>query len=384
VLGSTVRVVFPFEQDTPAAVFRRGDTVWMIFDTVAGILPPDRSAEFDALASTFDVVAAGDTQVVRINLSQERLATLGSEGMAWVLSLGDIMLTPTEPIDITRRRSIEGDFEMVADVERPARAHDFRDPEVGDVLKVVTAYPPARGVTRTLDFVDFSALRSVHGLVIKPKTDEIDMKVENTLAVISAPDGLTVSALDGARGTGNGVTQEMRGSFVDLARLEHKDFGELQKHQSQLLVQAAGAEGRQRDQARLDLAQFYIANQFGLEAIGVLEVLTSDIKDEKLTAKVRLATAMADTVAGRSRDALGILNAAALGNEIDALVWRTIARADLADFKGAKADALAALPVIASYPAWVRDRFHFAAIRSALETGDVAMASMPSKQAFTC
>ncbi len=374
VLGSTVRVVFPFEQDTPAAVFRRGDTVWMIFDTVAGILPPDRSAEFDALASKFDVVAAGDTQVVRINLSQERLATLGSEGMAWVLSLGDIMLTPTEPIDITRRRSVEGDFEMVADVERPARAHDFRDPEVGDVLKVVTAYPPARGVTRTLDFVDFSALRSVHGLVIKPKTDEIDMKVENTLVVISAPDGLTVSALDGARGTGNGVTQEMRGSFVDLARLEHKDFGELQKHQSQLLVQAAGAEGRQRDQARLDLAQFYIANQFGPEAIGVLEVLTSDIKDEKLTAKVRLATAMADTVAGRSRDALGILNAAALGNEIDALIWRTIARADLADFKGAKADALAALPVIASYPAWVRDRFHFAAIRSALETGDVAMA----------
>ena len=43
VLGSTVRVVFPFEQDTPAAVFRRGDTVWLMFDSVSGILPPDHS-----------------------------------------------------------------------------------------------------------------------------------------------------------------------------------------------------------------------------------------------------------------------------------------------------------------------------------------------------
>src|SRR5690606_6773020 len=102
VLGSTVRVVFPFEQDTPAAVFRRGDTVWMMFDTISGILPPDPSEELDALASGFEVVSSGDTQLVRVDLSKDRLATLGSEGMAWVLSLGDIMLTPTEPIELSR------------------------------------------------------------------------------------------------------------------------------------------------------------------------------------------------------------------------------------------------------------------------------------------
>jgi hypothetical protein len=374
VLGSTVRVVFPFEQDTPAAVFRRGDTVWMIFDTVAGVLPPAGSAEFDAIASKFDVVAAGDTQVVRIDLSQDRLATLGSEGMAWVLSLGDIMLTPTEPITISRRRDVEGDFELVADVARPARAHDFRDPVVGDLLKVVTAYPPARGVTRTLDYVDFSALRSVHGLVIKPKTEDVSMAVENTLAVISADEGLTVSDLDGQRAAGTSMNEAMRASFVDLARLEQKDFGEFGKQQNQLLVQTASAEGRQRDQSRLDLAQFYIANQFGLEAIGVLDVLSAELKDESLTRKVRLATAMANATAGRSRDALAVLNAAAVGNEIDALIWRAIARVDVSDFKGAKADALAALPVIANYPRWLQNRFTFAAIRAAVETGDAGMA----------
>lgn len=214
VLGSTVRLVFPFEQDIPAAVFRRGDTVWMIFDTVTGIRPPQSSDDLGAVASEFAVIASGDTQVVRIDLAQERLATLGSEGMAWVLSLGDMMLSPTEPMNLSRRRDIEGAFEMVADVARPGRIHDFRDPLVGDVLKVVTAYPPARGLTRNLDHVDFTALRSVHGLVVKPKSAGLEVALESPLAVISSNGGLTVSASDTLRSAGSQAQEADRKSVV--------------------------------------------------------------------------------------------------------------------------------------------------------------------------
>jgi tetratricopeptide (TPR) repeat protein len=374
VLGSTVRVVFPFEQDTPAAVFRRGDTVWMMFDTVSGIVPPAHSEAFDALASEFAVVASADTQVVRVELSEDRLATLGSEGMAWVLSLGDIMLTPTEPIDLSRRRDSEGDFEMVANVARPGRVHDFRDPVVGDMLKIVTAYPPARGVTRSFDYVDFSALRSVHGLVIKPENAGIDVALESELAVISTSGGLTVSAFDSPRALGGGITEAMRGGFIDLAQLEQKDYGLFTEHKDVLQANAASAEGKQRDMARLDLAQYYIANRFALEAVGVLEVLEQELKDEALKRKIRLSLAIAETVAGRSTDALAILNTSSMGQEVDALMWRTIARADVYDFKGAKLDAVEAQAVAPSYPAWVRNKFYFAAIRAALETDDDNMA----------
>lgn len=374
VLGSTVRVVFPFEQDTPAAVFRRGDTVWMIFDTVSGILPPNQSKDLDALASEFAVVASGDTQVVRVELSQDRLATLGSEGMAWVLSLGDIMLTPTEPINLSRRRDLEGAFEVVANVARPARIHDFRDPLVGDMLKVVTAYPPARGVTRTLDYVEFSALRSVHGLVIKPESPELTVAIENDLAVLGTPGGLTVSAHDAPRNIGNGVTESLRGSYVDLAALEERDYGVLNTHIDELSAKAAGGEGRERDAARLDLAQYYVANQFAHEALGVLDVMESDLKAEDLTRKLRMTRAIADTLAFRPSEALSILNADSMGQEIDALLWRTIARADAYDFKGARADAVNANSVVENYPLWVRNKFYFAAVRSAIETDDASIA----------
>lgn len=374
VLGSTVRVVFPFEQDTPAAVFRRGDTVWMIFDTIAGILPPNHSEELDALASEFAVVTSGDTQVVRVELSQDRLATLGSEGMAWVLSLGDIMLTPTEPIELSRRRDIEGNFEVVADVARPARIHDFRDPLVGDLLKVVTAYPPARGVTRTLDYVEFSALRSVHGLVIKPESPELDLAIESDNAVLSVAGGLTVSAVDAPRNLGNGITESLRGSYVDLGALEEKDFRAFNDHVDGMLAAAADGEGRDRDIARLELAQYYVANQFAYEALGVLDVLEDELKAEDLTRKIRITRAIAETLASRPADALAILNSTGVGQELDALLWRTIARVDFYDFKGARLDAVEANSIVENYPLWVRNKFYFAAIRAAVETDDIALA----------
>lgn len=374
VLGSTVRVVFPFEQDTPAAVFRRGDTVWMMFDTLSGILPPTHSEELDSLASEFAVVASSDTQVVRVELSKDRLATLGSEGMAWVLSLGDIMLTPTEPIQLSRRRDIEGNFEIVADVARPARIHDFRDPLVGDLLKVVTAYPPARGITRTLDYVEFSALRSVHGFVIKPETLELDIAIENNLAVVSTSGGLTVSSVDAPRTLGNGVTESLRGSYVDLGRLEERDYGALGTHLDDLLGKAADGEGRDRDIARLDLAQYYVANRFAHEALGVLKVLEAELKAVDITRQIRITRAIAETLATRPADALSILNSSAVAQELDALLWRTIARTDFYDFKGARSDAIEANSVVDNYPLWVRHKFYFAAIRAAIETDDIALA----------
>ncbi len=374
VLGSTVRVVFPFEQDTPAAVFRRGDTVWMLFDTTTGIVQPTQSGELDSIANAFSVVPAGDTQVVRIDLAQDRLATLGSEGMAWVLSLGDILLTPTQPVEMSRRRDIEGNFEITADLSRPARAHDFRDPVVGDVLKVVTAFPPARGITRVFDYVEFSALRSVHGLVLKPQTPEIGVAVDGSLAVISTPGGLTVSASEGPRVNAGGSGEVSRTGFVDLKRLATPTPAEFNARLEELQAAAATAEGTRRDAARLELAQLYLAHELSYEAIGVLEAMEEGLQSDALTRKLRTSRAIANTLAGRPRDALAILNTTSMGQDIDALVWRTIARVEALDYKGARLDAIEAQDVLAEYPDWARNHFYFAAVRAGVETNDPAMA----------
>jgi hypothetical protein len=374
VLGNTVRVVFPFESDIPAAVFRRGDSVWMIFDTVAGIGTPAYSSDLDAVTSDFAVLTSGDTQIVRLDLSQERLATIGSEGMAWVLSLGDMMLSPTEPMALTRRRDDVGSFEMVADIARPGRIHQFQDPVVGDTLSVVTAYPPARGLTRTLDYVDFTALRSVHGLVVKPKSPSLEIALESNFAVLTETTGLTVSALDTLRNIGTASDVMDRSGFIDLGTLEQKDPFIFTEQRDRLEMAAALTQGSEREIARLNLAQYYIANQFAQEALGVIRLLEEEPAEASLTREIRTTSAVASILADRPIEALKILNSPSLDQDVDAKFWRTIARANAGDFRGARADALDAHIVQQNYPEWARLEFQLATARAAVEAEDPALA----------
>jgi len=370
-LGSTVRIIFPFEQDVPAAVFRRGDTLWMMFDTPQAIEMPNGAELLGGIADAFEVVLSGSTQVVRMDLSKDRLASLGSEGRAWVLSLGDVLLAPSEPIDLVRRLNLDGQYEMTASLARPDSVHEFRDPVVGDVLQVVTAYPPARGIVRQLDYVDFTALRSVHGLVIKPQHGDVDVRLEGDAAVISTPQGLIVSASDRPR---DPILAAARDSFIDLSALKAENPLEFSTRRRELLDAAARAEGDAKDVARLQLAQYFVANGFAMEAIGVLRVMEEKRQDEELADKVRMTMAIADVLAGRNGEALALLESPTLAEDVDAVLWRVMARACKQNFGGAKQDALLAAPVVQSYPDWIRARFYLAAVRASVETNDAQMA----------
>lgn len=374
-VGSTVRLVFPFNQDTPAAVFRRGDSLWMVFDTMTGINPPPANPGFDAIAKSFTIVPSGDSQVIKLELNGDRLATLGSQGKAWVLSLGDVLLTPTEPLAINRRLDTEGLYEMTADLQRPGRVHQFSDPVVGDKLTIVTAYPPARGVTRDQAFVDFSALRSVHGLVVRPNRDGVEVNIDSRLAVIHSPAGLTVSSADTRRVVDFGDQNAARSSYVNLNALQETNPLQLAIYRDRLLEDASRVEGKARDAARLELAQFLTANRFGIEALGVLRVMEGSLSDASLKKQMLLTTAIANTEAFRPKEALEVLNADSMADDMDALLWRTIAKTDAGDYRGARSDSMGAEAVLESYPAWVRSRFLLSALRAAVETNDSSLAA---------
>lgn len=373
-LGGTIRVTFPFEQDTAAAVFRRGDTVWMVFDSNQEVLPPSPADALAAIADNVEVVAAGATKVVRLDLSADRLATLGSEGRSWVLSLGDVLLNATEPITLSRNRDQDGLFEMAADIENPGKVHVLRDPIVGDTLRVVTVLPPARGLARDLRYVDFAALKSAHGLVIEPHNTTLDVAIEDKGVRITAGGGLTLSAVEASRVLDAGNAPEFRESYIDLEVWREDDPAQLVAREQEIMARAASTEGRLRDVARLDLAQFYVANQLSYEALGVMQVLGKELASEDLRKKLRLSKAIADTLAGRPSEALSVLNGGSFGEEADALMWRTIARSESGDFKGARLDAISAEGVFPSYPLWVRNKFLFAALRAAVETRDAPLA----------
>lgn len=373
-VSGTVRVSFPFDRDTASAAFRRGDTLWLVFDTPSSIEPPEMSDALSSIASGVAVIPAGDTQIVKVDLSTEKLASLASEGRSWVLSLGDVLLNTTEPVELRRSRDQSGRYEMAALLGKPAKVHSFRDPDVGDTLDIVTAFPPSRGTLRDLSYVDFDALRTIQGLVLRPDNADLEVAVSGDRALITAPEGLTLSDQSTQRIADASDASQFRESYVNFAVLHEPDPEVFSKHVEQLSTDAALKEGQAQEVARLTLAQYYVGNQFAYEALGVLKVLDANLKTQELSKKVQLTAAIADVLAYRPKDALAILGSDGYNDQIDALMWRAIARVDSFDYANARADALAAEPVAASYPVWLQERFYFAAIRAAVETNDIPTA----------
>ena len=366
-VGNTVRIVFPFETDTAAAVFRRGDVVWMIFETPRRIVEPARADLLEGVARDFDVTGTGGAQVVRMTLDTERLASLGSEGKTWVLSLGDLLLNAAEPIRLDQRGAPDGTRQVIADLARPANVHQLRDPDVGDVLEVVTVFPPARALVRDLDYVDFAAPRSVHGLVIRPRHETVSVAIEGSLAVISAVDGLQLST-DADRRVFGSASGEV--SVMPLAEAQAQGVTAFTQRRGELVARTVSTDGTALDHARFSLATFYIANGFGPEALGVLDVLERDLRMTSLANEVRLARAAALVLSGDHAEAVEILSSDALGVGPEVMFWRTLARAGLGDFAAARRDALSAAAVVDIYPQWLRMRFLLASAEASVAQAD--------------
>ena len=76
--GDDLHIKFPFGAPTPAAVFRRADTLWVVFDSKRELdvqaLSTDTSQTIRGIALT----RAGETHVLRIKLQRPRLASLST------------------------------------------------------------------------------------------------------------------------------------------------------------------------------------------------------------------------------------------------------------------------------------------------------------------
>ena len=122
-----------------------------------------------------------------------------------------------------------------------------------------------------------------------------------------------------------------RNGFIDLMRLKETDPVAYGKKIDELTAAAAAADDADEDVARLNLARLYLANRYGFEALGVLDVLDRDLKRPDLKRDAEEMKAAADVISYRPADALAILGSPAFASDIDARMWRSIAEADSGD-----------------------------------------------------
>ena len=197
--GDRLRLELPFAAPTPAAVFHRADTLWLVFDSAAQIDLTALQADNDngvreVLFERGDDGAA----IVRIKLVRPRMASLEADGPAWIVNIADTTTAPTRPLGIARSIVGKNRASIAIPFDSARAIHTIKDPDVDDRLMVITALGPARGFLKVQDFVELRALPSVHGVVVQPIADDITAELACRQDHDRPADGI-VPVGDGAR-----------------------------------------------------------------------------------------------------------------------------------------------------------------------------------------
>jgi tetratricopeptide (TPR) repeat protein len=378
--GDALRLVFPFATPTPAAIFRRFDTVWLVFDTRAPIDVTQLFGDPGRVIRSAEVSRSQDSQVVRLKLERPRLASASTSGPTWTVTLGDMMLDRTTPLTITRASNVANRAVGLIPFDQPSRTHRLSDPEIGDMLLVVTAPGPARGMLRMQDFVEFRVLASTHGVAVQPLADDVSTEVNPDKILITRPSGLILS---GASQQLDEESLHSGSGLIDPLRWGADRRAQFNERQRQLVQAAAFAPEGKRGAARLNLARFYLGRELFPEAKAVLEVAVSGDQPKAAEPSGLVLRAVAKLMMDRNDDALKDLSNPILKDHKEAALWRALAFTRQGNWVQAREGFKAAEAVVTTLPIELQRAALKERLRAALEVHDLGDATQTLNELTT-
>jgi tetratricopeptide (TPR) repeat protein len=369
-----LRVTFPLQVSTPAAAFRRGDTVWLVFDSLKPIDVEAIRAKGGAMIGEVSRMPLEKGQAVRIRLTRPLVYSLTSEEVGketnWLLTLADKILATPLPLMMSRNITDPTLANIAIPFANPGLLHKFTDPDAGDLLYVVTGQRPVRGFIKRQDLVDLSLLESAHGIAIKPNSDEIGVEVGSDKVILGKKGGLTLSPVD--------VSAERAPTAVrpvfnpeGWRRGQAEDFW---TRQSDLITAISAVEPAQRSLPRLDLAQFYMSRGMYHEAKSVSDVMLTDPLNKEESGAL-IMHAIASILIGRPALGLKDLANPVIGNSHDSQLWKALAYARQGKWADAREKFKNVEFAIASLPLDIQRIVTMDAMRASLEVKDYAGAS---------
>ncbi len=370
-----LRVVFSFAGPTPAALFRRADAVWLVFDHAKPIDVEPIRAKGGAIIGDVSALPLEKGQAIRIRLNRPQIPSLESEGRAngseWTLTFADRGQATPLPLTVLRNITEPALANVTVPLANAGAMHRLVDPDAGDTLLVVTAPPPTRGLIKRQDFVELSLLETVHGVVVHPNSDDVKAEVGSDKVMLGRPGGLTLSSADVSAERATAAVRPLFDVTEWRKNREEKFFPRLDA-----LIKAAALAGPdQKAQARIDLANFYMSRGLYQEARGVTNLIISETNQGNEDAAVLMVNAVASILIGHPERAQKVLASPAIGNGHDSQLWKGFAFARQEKWGDAREKFKNAEFSIAALPLELQRIVTADAMRASLEVKDYGGAS---------
>ena len=380
-------LTFPFSGPIASAVFRRGDSVWIVFDSEVDLrLPPELK---DGMIVT-DAQWTHNDGFTAVRITAPAIGGLSaiSDGATWKVRLGG------KPLDnkATEANIIRDDSAGVPalniNLAGATRIAWIRDPAVGDRMAVVPARGPVKNVRSTRTMLEATVGTTAQGVAVVHIAPDVKVAVDGDLVGISRPHGLTLSAYDPDAHPDDNRLEYKNALYPSLMNSDWSKTpaeGFLPRYTA---LQMAAADESQLGagaptKARLALARFLIGQNLSFEAQGVLDLLTRQSPNSLNDPQVRGTRVLARMLANRYADAAGDLSSAQLVSDPAAHLWSGYAETKSGHYADAVKDFQIGLKAMDQFPTEWRSKLASAYAYSALQTKDLTTAQTLIKYAVT-
>ena len=370
-----VALSFPGASATPSAVFVRGMTAWIVIDRAQKIDPVQLKAALGDFPTSLDEATSNNTTIIRIGLKAPEDIAARADGSNLRVDIAPQLSEQPASIGFVRDDSDPKHTTLTTLIPEATHTLIQTDPSAGDTLVIVPGVL-GRGVLDARRYAEFAVLPTAAGLVVRPYADDLDVLVSNGHVGITRPQGLamTTGPISAAQSPQALLRGDDSPSFLDLANWANSQGTTFYKAQQRLREHVAAERSEDANHARLALARFYLGNQFGPEAMGLINLVQAT--DPSMQGDMRLQTmrAAADYMMQRYREAHNDIGSNALDNDRHAAFWRGLIEAKLENWNDARKSLATAEPVLHRYaPEWqARARLAEAEVALAANAVEVA------------
>lgn len=378
---SKIKLTFDWAAPAGAAVFRRGEAVWVVFDTPAK-LDVSKLPASTTRYTKIQVFKGADYSALRIVTPAGQPFAAEGQGGQWSISLGAGSDATPDAIRVARDESVSP-ATLTAVLAGVTKSVWVNDPAVGDRLMVAPALAPSKGLPSRREYVEMALLPSAQGLAAETYASDLMVSVNGDLLRIGRPKGLLLSPVSASTPPAEvaaGAPQPMAmPALLDLENWPKTGSGGFLTRynalQGAIPVANEGEDKTGDIGARMALARFLVGSGMSYEAIGVLNAAARKHQTLLGDAEFRGLRGVARVMANRLAEADADFSSPVLADDPSAAQWRGYISTQQGEWADARQKFAGGGRALDLFPPLWRARFLHAQAEAALGTGDLVGAA---------
>lgn len=363
-----VSLTIPWTEPSAAAVFRRAEFLWVVFDRYQQVDVAKLAKDGAPYITFVEQLPYRNNTILRMVTRPDINPTTRRDGLDWVLDFRALPLRPTRAIEVNPQLD-RPQANLFLPITEAGRTVAVEDPEVGDYLLIVPVIPLSYGVYPQRSFTDLDLLPTAQGVVVVPKSDGVRAQASRTGIDVDVDGGMALSRdltqVAGALGGDDDMQRLLNIADWQIGRAD--DY----VRNKQALQYALGDERPDtRQEARLRLARFEFVNGFYPEVLGIMRVMAANDEEVENTAQFRALRGAAQMMMRRYQEAAEDFNHFTLANEDDARFWLAAARSQLSDPSAQAETMIQTGSLIRAYPRRVKIPLALMGVEATIAAGD--------------